>query len=200
VLAALERIGWRVTGGLSPGFPPGFPGYHRVFSSGTGRVFVRKFHNIEHPNKRQRVEFFCDGGGGCRYEVFDLVKKRWRRNPNGDGPFDSYAAALIDAHAAHSWISHAITPHTWHVELLRGHTFALVDYTEEYGDHDHCTVCWKKFTPPDSSLPEVEHRGYVTRYEIPNGSKAWQWNWVCGECYRELSGSLQWKTRDQTAP
>jgi hypothetical protein len=148
-------------------------------------VSLRKFHEIEHPNKRHRIEFFQDHGE-WRYQFTDLVKKRWRRTVVPSRFFESYAAALVDAQAASPWIAQTLTPHSWHVELLRGHVFSNSEYSEDFGDHDHCTACWKKLMPPDSASSDAEHHGYVTRYEIPDGSKQWQWHWVCSDCFKNL--------------
>lgn len=158
-----------------------------------GRTTVRKFHEIEHPNKRHRIEFFGNHDSGWQYQLLDLTKKRWRRAPSRSKSFESYAAALIDAQAASPWISQTLTPYTWHVELLRGHVFSFAEYSEQYGDHDHCKACWKKLTPPNSGAEHAEHHGYVTRYEIPDGSSQWQWNWVCIDCFKNLRRSLQWE-------
>jgi hypothetical protein len=154
---------------------------------------MKPFHEIKQPNGRQRIQFFRDGPGRWRYDVLDRDKKRWRVTSAPNAPFTSYAAALIDAQAAMPWISQAIRPHTWHVELLRGHRFTLAEHSEDYGDHHHCVHCWKKLAPPDSESPDSEHRGYVTLYEIPDGSGWNQWNWLCTCCFDDLHQSLQWR-------
>lgn len=115
-----------------------------------------KFHEFAHPNGRHRVEFFHEKGQTWRYERSDLVKKRWRRTPDPHPKFDSYATALVAAQRVTPWITETLREpsHNWHVELLRGLAFHSARYDASiYGDHHHCSVCWKKFLPPEVEMP-----------------------------------------------
>ena len=121
------------------------------------------------------------------------MKKRWRKVRGESGPFASYAVALVTSGEEMPWIPVALIPHSWHVELMRGLDFDFREYTSEYGEHDHCVQCFKTLMPPETAFESAEHRGFVTRYQIPDGTGKWQWHWICSDCFEELHAALQWR-------
>ena len=115
--------------------------------------------------------------------------------------YDSYARAVVEAAKLANWLGKVLAPErdsrlTDHLELLRGLTFHFATYTEKpFGDHHHCSACWAKFMERD--LPDVQHQGYVTRYDIPNDSGDWQWTWVCEKCFSNLRTEMQWQSENE---
>jgi hypothetical protein len=141
------------------------------------------FRRIDHPDGSLRVEFRRHNNGDWTYQPAE-----------GGLRFESYAAALVHAHRVYTWIPSAVVQHSWHVELLRGHIFQVAEYSEP-DIHDHCVACAKKFMSNWPGEP-VTGIGYRTRYEIPDGAKRWQADWLCVDCFHELQGPLQWVTED----
>ena len=151
---------------------------------------MRVYRQIEHPNKRHRIKLFRDEQRWL-YHREDWIKKRWRKTSDS-AHFKSYAAALVNAQSAMPWIANAVTPHSWHVELLRGYVFEYMPYPGSYGEHDHCVSCFKRLSSRDFQESNADHAGFATRYEIPDSSGRRQWDWVCNDCFNCLKQSLQW--------
>ena len=61
-----------------------------------------------------------------------------------------------------------------HNKMLR-----IQDYTEALPDHDHCELCWARF----SEYPEDHHRGY---FEAQSNS------WICNDCFQGLATLFGW--------
>ena len=53
---------------------------------------------------------------------------------------------------------------------------------QRIGDHENCSGCWAKFMA--DGRPDVLNEGYSTYTE---------YDWVCGNCFEELRGPMQWK-------
>jgi ribosomal protein S18 acetylase RimI-like enzyme len=53
---------------------------------------------------------------------------------------------------------------------------------ERTWDHENCSGCWAKFM--EEGRPDVLNEGYSTYTE---------YDWVCGNCFEELRGAMQWK-------
>jgi hypothetical protein len=150
---------------------------------------MRKRYEVLHPNGKYRVELVCEDQAWS-YECWELEAKGWHRLPSRRAAFDSYAAALVSAQRQMPWI--AVTFKNWHVELLRGSSFRLTTFNDSlHSDHNHCSVCRRKFMSPQSGRDGAEHDGYVTRYEMLDGSKRWQWNWVCTQCFGRSGNSTR---------
>jgi hypothetical protein len=162
---------------------------------------MQSFREILHPKGRQRVEFFCEEGPAWRFERYRMVKKQWRKISDRPLWFETYAKALAAAQNAMPWIAEALLDQGgWHLELLRGLPFRLVRYeTATYGDHHHCEICWKTLMAEEAEVPGTEHEGFVTRYETPDGSKVWQWNWACVACFKNVQISMQWEEAEGSA-
>jgi len=47
-----------------------------------------------------------------------------------------------------------------------------------------------------TSAADTEHCGFVTRFDRPDGSGSWQWNWVCSRCFNGLRELLQWRIEE----
>ena len=54
-----------------------------------------------------------------------------------------------------------------------------MEYSKEKGEHDHCELCWARF----SNYSEDLHSGY---YEKESKS------WICPECYEAAATLFSW--------
>lgn len=71
-------------------------------------------------------------------------------------------------------------------DFLRGAKLRWERYQapDDVWDHDHCALCWQKFTEDDS--PGVEHAGFVTY--IPDVLC-----WICRRCFDDLHEEMEWQ-------
>lgn len=70
----------------------------------------------------------------------------------------------------------------WHYnnkEYLHNKVLSFREFSESDGDHDHCELCWDRF----SNYPDDLHNGY---YEPLSGS------WICEDCYNHLATLFAW--------
>lgn len=159
---------------------------------------MRKSREILDPKGRHRIEF-VKHHPTWEYQAFDLIRKRWRKVPQPSSAFPSYAAALIHATNGNLWMAQALTPNEWTVEHFRGQVFHFAAFEDIHGYSGHCLCCRRSIAPAHLELPAAETRGLVTRYEIPDGSGRWQWNWACSDCFNALRAELDWQIGDGDA-
>ena len=161
-----------------------------------GRIHsLERFHLIQHPDGKRRVEFSRTKDGTWTFALANLRRRRWFHASQPHAEFRSYAAALVEAGRESPWIIEMLnqTSCGYDIELHRGLAFRFATYDASiYGDHHHCVACWKTLLPPESPWPGAEHEGYVTRYEIPDGSERWQSHWVCTACFSTLRRTMGW--------
>ena len=71
-------------------------------------------------------------------------------------------------------------------ELIIGKTFRFCEWypVPETNDHDHCHLCWDKF----SNYSDTLHEGYVA----DNGKY-----WICPDCFEDLKDELDLKLEDR---
>jgi len=69
-----------------------------------------------------------------------------------------------------------------HKEYLHNKVLLFRPFTCDEGDHDHCEVCWARFSRHPSDL----QGGY---YEPLSDS------WICPDCYNELSSKFGWSVK-----
>ena len=77
--------------------------------------------------------------------------------------------------------------HDWRIANARALKGAsLIRHTfhphGRHTDHENCSGCWAKFA--EGSDSDVLNEGYSTYTE---------YDWVCGNCFEELRGQMQWK-------
>ena len=155
------------------------------------------------PDHRERVELFGSRDRLYGFRISRRESETWQPVAESGG-YPSYARAVVEAAKEVGWLGRALAPEadwrmTYHLELLRGLTFHFATFTKErFGDHDHCSACRAKFMERD--LPDVQHQGYVTRYDIPNASGDRQWNWMCEQCFSDLRTEMQWQLEDEPRP
>ena len=65
-------------------------------------------------------------------------------------------------------------------EYLHNITLIAKEFTAELPDHDHCELCWARF----STHPEDHNRGYFD--ENSN-------SWICPDCFQELAILFGWQ-------
>jgi hypothetical protein len=158
---------------------------------------LRLFNLLISPNEREKIELSGPHEGAYGFRLWRRKRKVWRRDAE-IFQFDTYARAVVEAAKRVDWLGQALTPPlpadsrlTYHLELLRGHTFQFSVYTEAcFGDHDHCSACRAKIAEGEWA---DFHQGYVTRYRIPDGSGHAQWNWLCEKCFSDLKDPMQWQ-------
>jgi hypothetical protein len=155
------------------------------------------FNLVISANEREKIELSGPHNGLYGFRLWRRKRKAWRREAE-IFQFDSYARAVVEAAKQVDWLGQALTPPppadhrlTYHLELLRGHTFQFSAYTEEDFGHDHhCSACWVKIA--EGEWADL-HQGFVTTYYIPDGSGNSQWNWLCEKCFSDLKDSMQWQ-------
>ena len=67
-------------------------------------------------------------------------------------------------------------------EELHDKELKFLKYDDD--DHDHCAVCWARFSQFDPDL----HFGY---YEKDSN------NWICEECYNSFKDLFRWHLSDE---
>jgi hypothetical protein len=152
------------------------------------------------PDESEKIELSGPHNGAYGFRLWRRKGKAWRREAE-IFQFDSYARTVVEAAKQVEWLGRALTPPppadwrlTYHLELLRGQTFQLSVYTEEcFGDHDHCSACWAKIA--EREWADL-HQGFVTKYQIPDGSGHSQWDWLCEKCFSDLKDSMQWQIHE----
>lgn len=55
-------------------------------------------------------------------------------------------------------------------------------------DHDHCSVCWAKFS--ERNFPDVLHEGYATAADYEHGE---DYDWICQTCFMDFQGEMGWR-------
>jgi len=74
----------------------------------------------------------------------------------------------------------------WYMWSYRAKTYLhdkiLEFHPYESEDHDHCEICWARF----SKYPDDMHNGY---HEISSNS------WICVDCYKNLKELFGWTTK-----
>ena len=74
----------------------------------------------------------------------------------------------------------------WYLEEYEEKTYLhnkvlyIRDYTEELPEHDHCELCWARF----SKSPGDHCTGY---FEEQSNS------WICNNCFQELAKLFGWQ-------
>ena len=71
---------------------------------------------------------------------------------------------------------------TSNARALKGASLIRHAFHPHERDHENCSGCWAKFSEEGGS--DVLNEGYSTYTE---------YDWVCGNCYEELRGTMQWK-------
>jgi len=149
------------------------------------------------PDGQEKIELSGPYNGAYGFRFWRRKRKAWRREAE-IFQFDSYARAVVEGAKKVDWLGRALTPLppedcrlSYHLELLRGQTFQFSVHTEErFGDHHHCSACWAKMA--DGEWADLR-QGFVTRYQIPDGSGHSQWNWLCEKCFSDLKDFMQWQ-------
>ncbi len=155
---------------------------------------MQSIRTFVHPNGREQVEMIRDGES-YGFQLWRREKKRLRIARQRDAPrFASYAEALYAASEEAGWLAKALCSQGacggYFVEALRGLTFRFTTYEEAcFGDHYHCESCGAKLAEAD--WPGVQHEGYVTEIEGPEGSERLYWEWLCIKCFTDLRDELQ---------
>jgi len=156
---------------------------------------LRLLNRLFSPDEREKIELSGPHDGAYGFRLWRRKRKAWRHEAE-IFQFDSYARAVVEAAEQVEWLARALTPTdsllSYHLELLRGQTFQFSVYREEsFGDdHYHCSACRAKIA--EGEWADVHH-GFVTRYQIPDGSGHSQWNWLCEKCFTDLKASMQWQ-------
>ena len=96
------------------------------------------------------------------------------------GP-DQPSTPVYGAHCLHC--GHKFDWRVAHKDLLRGVVLREALFKGP-SDHEHCTLCWRKFM--DADIPGVEWAGYVYD-ELPE-----DW-WVCRACFEEFRERFGWR-------
>jgi len=155
------------------------------------------------PDEREKIELSGPHNGAYGFRLWRRKRTSWRREAE-IFQFDSYARAVVEAAKQVKWLGRALTPLppadsrlTYHLELLRGQAFQFSAHTEErFGHDDHCCACWMKIA--EGEWADL-HQGFVTRYQIPDGSGHSQLKWLCEKCFSDLKDPMQWQIRDSGA-
>ena len=66
-------------------------------------------------------------------------------------------------------------------DYLHDKVLLLKEYAERLPDHEHCELCWARFSDYEDDL----HRGY---YEEESQS------WICPECFHTLENLFGWSS------
>ena len=74
--------------------------------------------------------------------------------------------------------------------LPKGTEFVRRPYTpySPRWDHDHCAMCWAKFSA--AGLHESIAEGYATTAAYPRGGEGGEW--VCPECFDDFAPEFGW--------
>jgi hypothetical protein len=78
-----------------------------------------------------------------------------------------------------------------YIQHLKGLTLWRSTWTRPRAewDHDHCAVCWAKFS--DIDAPEILREGFTTGTDYAHGAR---YEWVCDPCFSKLRDEMGWST------
>ena len=73
--------------------------------------------------------------------------------------------------------------------LVPGTQFAFRSYQvpRPDWDHDHCSMCFAKFSEPIGA--GTVHEGYATTADFPRGEA---YEWICAACFDDFSDEFGW--------